>query len=557
MFIMIVLAAQLITSVFMAFYFWSVLKKQKGHKDSLNKDSEYELNKIKNKELVKLNCPLTEISRPESLDEIIGQEEGVTNLKAVMCGENPQHVIIYGPPGVGKTAAARAVLECAKQSPSSPFGSTAKFVEVDATTVQYDERSIADPLIGSVHDPIYQGAGAYGPAGVPQPKPGAVTKAHGGVLFIDEIGELPPMQLNRLLKVLEDRRVHFESSYYTTDDPNIPKHIHYAFKKGLPADFRLIGATTRSPEEINPAIRSRCVEIFFKGLNEEELAAIGKRAAIKSGLKIEEDTLVYGAQFAQNGRDMVNIVQMAASIAKNNGRVFVEQRDIQWVADSCRYSRIPIKKLNKNTDIGKVNGLGVSGMGGSVIGIEAIAELGSGSFRVTGIVESEEFEARGQRMAKKSSAVETTENIKTILKNFCDIDCSRYDIHINIPNTAPVDGPSAGTAMLCAVYSAITGCVVNGTTALTGEVSILGEVRPVGGIKQKLEAAFEAGAERVIIPYDNKEDACLSKIKDVKCVKNLKELFDLVFDDSSRVSKDYSINKPTMEIIAAKSGHCH
>src|SRR5690606_21228348 len=97
-----------------------------------------------------------------------------------LCGPNPQHVIIYGPPGVGKTAAARLVLEEAKRNPLSPFGPSAKFVEVDATTARFDDRGIADPLLGSVHDPIYQGAGPLGIAGIPQPKPGAVTKAHGG-----------------------------------------------------------------------------------------------------------------------------------------------------------------------------------------------------------------------------------------------------------------------------------------------------------------------------------------------------------------------------------------
>ena len=163
---------------------------------------------------------------------------------------NPQHVIIYGPPGVGKTCAARLVLEEAKKNVRSPFRYNAKFIEMDATSVRFDERSIADPLIGSVHDPIYQGAGPLGVAGIPQPKPGAVTKAHGGVLFLDEIGELHPIQMNKLLKILEDRKVFLESAYYNSQDANIPQHIHEIFQNGLPADFRLVGATTRSPSEI-------------------------------------------------------------------------------------------------------------------------------------------------------------------------------------------------------------------------------------------------------------------------------------------------------------------
>ena len=106
-----------------------------------------------------------------------------------------------------------------------------------------------------------------GQAGIPQPKPGAVTKAHGGILFIDEIGELHPIQMNKLLKVLEDRKVFLESAYYTEENTNIPSHIHDIFPNGLPADFGLVGATTRTPEEIPPAIRSRCMEIFFRALN--------------------------------------------------------------------------------------------------------------------------------------------------------------------------------------------------------------------------------------------------------------------------------------------------
>ena len=174
---------------------------------------------------VSLTEPLAERTRPQEMREIVGQDDGLKALRAALCGPNPQHVIIYGPPGVGKTAAARVVLEEAKQNPLSPFVADAKFVEVDATTARFDDRGIADPLLGSVHDPIYQGAGPLGIAGIPQPKPGAVTKAHGGILFIDEIGELHPIQMNKLLKVLEDRKVFLESAYYSSEDSNIPAHI--------------------------------------------------------------------------------------------------------------------------------------------------------------------------------------------------------------------------------------------------------------------------------------------------------------------------------------------
>ena len=118
-----------------------------------------------------------------------------------------------------------------------------------------------------------------GIAGIPQPKPGAVTKAHGGILFIDEIGELHSMQINKLLKVLEDRKVMLESVYYSPEDTNIPSYIHDIFQNGLPADFRLIGATTRLPQEIPMAIRSRCVEIYFRGLTPNEIKIIGRNAA--------------------------------------------------------------------------------------------------------------------------------------------------------------------------------------------------------------------------------------------------------------------------------------
>ena len=159
----------------MGIYFYTMTKTQKGVRSGIHKDANSELIKLRKLQNISLTIPLSEKTRPDDLKEIIGQEDGVKALQAALCGKNPQHIIIYGPPGVGKTAAARTVLKEAIKNPESPFSEGAKFIEIDATTVRFDERSIADPLIGSVHDPIYQGAGAYGPAGIPQPKAGAVT----------------------------------------------------------------------------------------------------------------------------------------------------------------------------------------------------------------------------------------------------------------------------------------------------------------------------------------------------------------------------------------------
>ena len=183
MLITILFFVQFLFSIIIGLYFFSMLKSQTDSKKSLEQESKKELVKLKRLQQIKLTKPLSEVTRPKCLDEIIGQKEGLKALRAAICSPNPQHVIIYGPPGIGKTAAARVVLEEAKKNPLSPFSHMSKYVEIDATTLRFDDRGIADPLIGTVHDPIYQGAGAYGPAGIPQPKPGAVTKAHGGILL--------------------------------------------------------------------------------------------------------------------------------------------------------------------------------------------------------------------------------------------------------------------------------------------------------------------------------------------------------------------------------------
>lgn len=526
-------------------------KNQKNRNIVIDRENTKEMMNLKKLREISLAVPLTEKSRPSTFEEVIGQEKGIKALKAALCGSNPQHVIIYGPPGVGKTAAARLVLEEAKKAAVSPFKDNAKFVELDATTLRFDERGIADPLIGSVHDPIYQGAGNFGVAGIPQPKPGAVTKAHGGILFLDEIGELHPIELNKLLKVLEDRKVFFDSSYYNSEDPNMPKYIKEVFDNGLPADFRLIGATTRSPSEIIPAIRSRCVEIFFRALLPEEIEMIAKNSSQKVGLKIEENAVDEVSKYCTNGREVINLIQLASGIAINEERKNITIDDIKWVLENGQYTKIISNTIPHESRVGVVNGLAVYGANiGMLMPLEVSCKKiydRRGEIKVTGIVEEEEITNNNKKMKMKSTAYSSVQNVMTVLDNLFNLNTEKYDIHINIPGGMPVDGPSAGITIATAIYSAITERKVNRFVAMTGEISILGMVKPIGGVRAKISAAVKGGAQKVIIPKDN-YDKSLEDIEGVEIfpVYSFKEVIKIALEESV----DVSIN--STEILSAK-----
>ncbi len=525
----IALFIQLFFGIVIGLYFWNLLRSQRTQKVSIDRESKKEMDQLRKMRSISLTEPLSERVRPSTFDDIVGQEDGIKSLKAALCGPNPQHVIIYGPPGVGKTAAARLVLEEAKKNAKSPFQSSSVFIELDATTARFDERGIADPLIGSVHDPIYQGAGAMGQAGIPQPKQGAVTNAHGGVLFIDEIGELHSIQMNKLLKVLEDRKVFLESAYYSEENTQIPTHIHDIFKNGLPADFRLIGATTRTPSEIPPAIRSRCMEVFFRELSREEISSIGEKAAEKVKLKIGEKGIDILSSYARNGREAVNLIQIAAGLAITEDRDFIKDEDIEWVIQSSQLTPRMEQKIMSSSTIGLVNGLAVYGPNsGALLEIEVtvIPTKEKGSINITGIVEEESIGGQGKSIRRKSMAKGSIENVITVLRSM-GVPADEFDIHVNFPGGVPIDGPSAGIAMATGIYSAIYKHPIDHTVAMTGEISIHGNVKPIGGVYPKVKAAKKAGASKVIIPKENIQ-SMLYEIKDIEIipVSHLSEVFE-------------------------------
>jgi Lon-like ATP-dependent protease len=544
----ILMIVQVFFAVIIGLYFWNLLRNQQSNKSAVDRESKKEMEKLRKLRSISLTQPLAEKTRPTHMEDIVGQKEGLRALKAALCGPNPQHVIVYGPPGVGKTAAARVVLEEAKKNPASPFRQHAKFTEIDATTARFDERGIADPLIGSVHDPIYQGAGAMGVAGIPQPKPGAVTKAHGGILFIDEIGELHPTQMNKLLKVLEDRKVFLESSYYSSEDSNIPHHIHDIFQNGLPADFRLVGATTRTPQDIPPAIRSRCMEIYFRPLLEKEIAEIASKAMKKLGFSNYEGAVGVIKKYATNGREAVNIIQLAAGIAITDDRQEITAADVEWVVNSSQISPRPQKNIPPAPQIGLINGLAVFGPNmGAILEVEVTAlhvPSGTGKFNITGVVDEEEMGGGSKTIRRKSMARSSVDNVLTVLRRF-GIDPHDYDLHINFPGGVPIDGPSAGIAMATAIHSAIHNIPIDNKLAMTGEVSIHGKVKPIGGVVAKVEAAFQAGVTRVVIPRENWQEI-FSDLEGLEVipVDTIDEVFEIALGISPQPSSVNIVSSP-------------
>ena len=537
-------------------------------------------------ETVHLTQSVMELLRPRSFDEVVGQERAVRSLMAKLSSPYPQHLLLYGPPGVGKTTAARLVLEAAKQRAVSPFGENAPFVETDGTTLRWDPRDMTNPLLGSVHDPIYQGAQkSLADSGVPEPKPGLVTDAHGGILFIDEIGEMDEMLQNKLLKVLEDKRAYFESAYYDPDDKRVPPYIRKLFEEGAPADFVLIGATTRDAEHINPALRSRCAEIYFEPLTPAHIHIIVENAAARLNVCLAEGAAQLISEYTIEGRKAINILADAYSLALNRlpdaeierivsretsddtsmkgtnmpaaadkenvsretekesapvqhvsretkaTPLLVTKDDIYEVAQVSRLYPYGRKKASDTPAVGRVFGLGVAGFLGSIIEIEAVAfpaaEKGKGTVR---------FNETAGSMAKDSVF-----NAASVMRQLTGRDIHDYDLHVNVIGGGNIDGPSAGTAILAAIVSAVTGAAIRQDVAVTGEISLQGELRPVGGVFEKAYGARQAGISTLIIPWENKKDIPEEHLGlTIHRLKTAEEAFAVLFADETWKEKGES-----------------
>ncbi len=187
--------------------------------------------------------------------------------------------------------------------------------------------------------------------------------------------------------------------------------------------------------------------------------------------------------------------------------------------------------------VGLVNGLAVTGpSSGALLEIEVLVQerKGNGTLTITGIAEEEQSGSQVRSIRRKSMARSSVENVISVLKRKGER-TDDYDIHVNFPGGTPVDGPSAGIAIATGIYSGIHDLPISNEVAMTGELSIHGKVKPIGGVIAKVKAAKQAGATTVIIPKEN-EQAMLQNIEGVTihAVTTFDEVLKLALLESAR-----------------------
>ncbi len=397
--------------------------------------------------------------------------------------------------------------------------------------------SHAGALLGDVrHDP-FQSGGLETPPHL-RVEAGAIHKAHKGVLFIDEINMLKLESQQSLLTAMQEKK--FPISGQSEHSAGAMVHT-----EPVPCDFILVAAGNLDAlQGMHPALRSRIrgygYEVYMKSVmedndeNRKKLVRFVAQEVVKDG-KIPHFTKAAVAEIIKEAqkragrkgkltlrlRELGGLIRVAGDIAREEKAKFVDIEHVikakklakpleQQVADRL----IEIKKeyktfLNKGEAVGIVNGL-------------AVYSAGSGMAEYSGIVlpimaEVTPAQSRDQgRMIATGKlgeiAKEAVENVSAIIKKYFGKHITNYDVHIQFIGTYEgVEGDSASISVATAVVSALEGIPVNQNIAMTGSLSIRGHVLPVGGITAKVEAAIEAGLEKVIIPKSNLMDVILDE----------------------------------------------
>ncbi|MDP4299250.1 endopeptidase La [Leptothrix discophora] len=418
----------------------------------------------------------------ERILEYLAVQQRVDKVKApILC--------LVGPPGVGKTSLGQSVARATGR----------KFVRMALGGVR-DEAEIRGhrrTYIGSMPGKVLQ---SLGKVGVRNP-----------LFLLDEIDKLgmdfrgDPS--SALLEVLDPEQNHTFADHYVEVDFDLSDVMFVATSNSL---------------NIPPALLDRMEVIRLSGYTEDEKVSIAQRYLLPkqrknngvadSELDVSEDAVraiiryyTREAGVRSLEREISKIcrkVVKGLSLKKYEGTVQVTGENIGDFLGVRRYS---FGQAEKQDQVGQVNGLAWTEVGGDLLTIEATVMPGKGGIIRTGSL--------GDVMKESVEAARTVVRSRAHRLGIKDELFEKRDIHIHVPDGAtPKDGPSAGAAMTTAFVSALTGIPVRADVAMTGEITLRGEVTEIGGLKEKLLAAHRGGIKTVLIPEENAKD--LAEIPD-------------------------------------------
>ncbi|DAC44610.1 MAG TPA: ATP-dependent protease LonB [Candidatus Thalassarchaeaceae archaeon] len=402
--------------------------------------------------------------------------------------------------------------------------------------------TLSGALLGDVrHDPFQSGADLATPAHE-RVEPGAVHRANKGVLYIDEIRMLRMEEQQALLVAMQEKalsisgRSERSSGALTKSEP-------------VPSDFILVAAgNLDSIQQMHPALRSRIrgygyevyvntdmkdternrrklVRFVAQEVRNEAKRDSGRtiphfdRAAIGMILKEAQRRSGRRGKLSLRLRELGGLIRIAGDLASEDGSPLTTTVHVtraraiakpleQQIADRYLERQSEYAMLvNRGNRIGRVNGLavlgadsGLSDFSGVVLPVEAMVTPSQGR--------------SGQVIATgglSDLAKESVTNISAVVKKLTGKDIKDYDLHVQFPGTHNVDGDSASITMATAIISAFEGVPIDQNLAMTGSLSVRGEVLPIGGVSAKIEAAAKSGIQRVIIPKTNLQDVLIDE----------------------------------------------
>ena len=418
--------------------------------------------------------------------------------------------------------------------------------------------SHAGALLGDVrHDP-FQSGGLETPSHE-RVEPGAIHKANKGVLFVDEINTLRIESQQSLLTAMQEKEFSIVGQSERSSGAMVKS-------EPVPCDFILVAAgNVDAIEGMHPALRSRVrgygYEIYVRSTmedNDENRKGLIRFVAqeVAKDMKIpplSRDSVALVIKEAQRRagsrgklslrlRELGGLIRVAGDVAKERGAPVVNP---EHVLTAKRIAR-PLEQQIADQMIERIKDYRGLVISGEVVGrVNGLAVLGSdsGMTELSGLVlpimaevTTAASSTEGRIIATGSLgdiAKEAVQNVSALVKKYTGEDIRTHDVHIQFVETAGggVEGDSASISVATAVISAMENIAVDQSIAMTGSLSVRGQVLPVGGITAKIEAAAEAGMKKVIIPRANMRDVLIedryTKMIEVLPVDNLREVLAL------------------------------